>query len=120
MTNAQLNDIYTCSAGTFATITGLDTNSLVAEFTLWMFNNVESINWQGCPRMTIAHAYALYSNQDPTKRRKNTDKPTSGGMTVEESKAYLASRGNDTLMGIGFDRIQAMQQGKYAHKLNTK
>jgi len=42
----------------------------------------------------------------------DTDQAQSGGMTVEESKAYLASRGDDTLMGIGFDRIQAMQQGK--------
>ena len=43
-------------------------------------------------------------------KEENSQAP-SGGMTVEESKAYLASRGDDTLMGIGFDRIQAMQRG---------
>ena len=47
------------------------------------------------------------SEQD---KEENSQAP-SGGMTVEESKAYLASRGDDTLMGIGFDRIQAMQRG---------
>ena len=41
-----------------------------------------------------------------------TSHAPSGGMTVEESRAYLASKGDNTLMGIGFDRIQSMQQGK--------
>jgi len=62
MNNRQMNDIYFCSAGTFATITGLNTNSLVAEFTLWMLDNVESIEWQGSAMMTIEHAYTLYTN----------------------------------------------------------
>lgn len=57
-------------------------------------------------------SFVMGSDQAPTKQDTSTDQPRSGGMTVEESKAYLASRGNGTLMGIGFDRIQAMQQGK--------
>ena len=115
MNNRQVNDIYLCSAGTFATITGLNTNSLVAEFTLWIINNAESIKWQGSAMMTIEHAYTLYTGQTVTKSEESqeidSDQAPSGGMTVEESKAYLASRSDDTLMGIGFDRIQAMQQG---------
>ena len=43
--------------------------------------------------------------------KEETTQAPSGGMTVEESKAYLASRGDDALMGIGFDRIQAIQKG---------
>ena len=50
------------------------------------------------------------SDQALTKQCESTYQAPSGGMTVEESKAYLASRGDDTLMGIGFDRINAMQQ----------
>jgi len=54
----------------------------------------------------------LGSDQAVTKQdEEETDQAPSGGMTVEESKAYLESRGDDTLMGIGFDRIQAMQRG---------
>jgi len=51
------------------------------------------------------------SDQALTKQCESTDQAPSGGMTVEESNSYLASRGDDTLIGIGFDRIQAMQQG---------
>ena len=51
------------------------------------------------------------SDQALTKQEKSSDQAPSCGMSVEESKAYLASRGDDSLMGIGFDRINAMQQG---------
>jgi len=51
------------------------------------------------------------SDQALTKQCESTNQAPRGGMTVEESKAYLASRGDDALMGIGLDRINAMQQG---------
>jgi len=57
MTNTQINDIFTCSAGTFATLTGLRTYTEVATLTRFIYENRNAIKWQGNAFATIKTAF---------------------------------------------------------------
>jgi len=112
MTNEQFMECYRASAGTYANITGLGTNDEIAKFTNWMHENKASLKWRGNLLATIGEAWFIY---DCDQAEQDTDQDSDQadakqGMSVEESKQYLATRGLESLVPGGFSTIQAMQQ----------
>ena len=120
MNTDQIKQVLAFNESTFTSVTGGADVDHISPFCEWILGNAESLKWQWNHLTTLGALWCefieLESNQALTKQDEvqevDTDQAPSGGMTVEESKAYLASRGDDSLMGIGFDRIQAMQQGR--------
>jgi hypothetical protein len=120
MTKEQINKVLAFDADTFKSVTGGADADHIPEFCEWILSNAESLKWSWNHLTTLGDLWCEFiepesdqviTNQ-PAGLKVESDQAKSGGMTVEESKAYLAERGLDSLVLGGFETIKAMQQGR--------
>lgn len=120
MTTSQLKDLLQCSAGTFATVTGLQTYDEIGAFSNWISINHRGLTYLTNWGDTLASLFEVYQNEKPEESV--IEKPTqeiekanveqnSRGMSLEEAKAHLENRGLEALLPGGFETIKRMQQG---------
>jgi hypothetical protein len=69
MNDKELQDVLSCSAGTFATITGLSLNDDVATFTRWITNNQEKLPYKHSALVTVGFCYDAYADEQKRKMK---------------------------------------------------
>jgi len=108
MKNEQIETILVFNESEFSNFTGGADVGVDGDFREWIQKNSESLKWSWNRLTTLGDIWVdfigLEVEPDP--------EPESEPQTIEEMKAYLKSREIEGMMGIGWEKIQEMQQGK--------
>lgn len=118
---SHLRDVLQCSAGTYASITGLRLNNEIGEFSGWIARNYRDLPEGENLLITIKLCWDLFQEgdaeardtvfDDDSARCLSPENPVFRGMSVEVAKSYLEGRGLESLVPGGFSTLNAMQRG---------